>query len=119
MAEFTTKETIELIDFLAAGATAVDKSREDGKIDLNDVQNFFPAFFLAPNAFTGLGNIKLEWRSIKENDAARAEIVNRWKEKFDLRDDVAERDIEDLMEGLIQALAAGARIVKPVKVEEV
>ena len=113
-----TKDAIELIDFVAAVINGVDVSNEDKKIDLSDAQNFFPAFFLAPNAFSGLGNLQAEWAEIKSNDAALLEISNRFRSQLDLRNDVTEKDLEDFFGGLVQCIVSGSRLFKPVRTEE-
>lgn len=106
-----TKDLIELIDFGAALGTGFDKSLEDNKLEIDDFQNFLPGLFLAPDAFSGLGNVAAEWREVKQNEAARLELTNRFREKFDLKDDITEYDVEEIFDGLVRSVTAIARIV--------
>lgn len=114
----TTKDFVELVDFSAELGNAFEKSLEDGKLMIDDAQNFFPAIFIAPQAINGIGNIVQEWQEVKQNEAARMELTNRFREKFDLGDDVTEYDVEEIFESLVRAAAAVGRIANRIRAKK-
>ena len=89
------KELKEAVEFIGEFVTSIDKSRADGKVDVQDIGNFLPAMMLAPNAFAGLDELKLEAKDLDEVELV--ELKAAFAAKFDLVDDKAELLFEEAM----------------------
>lgn len=89
------KETKEAFVFVIALVKAIDISINDGdeKLGLEDVPNFFPAFFKLMPAIEGADRIPMELKAV---DPAEAQNFKEWlKVELDLKDDKIEEAIED------------------------
>lgn len=87
---YGTKETEDMFDLAVALKVAVDKSREDGRVDIKtDFVHFINPVTIIPRAFEGARNIPKEWGDLSETEIIRlrdrfGEIVDdeRWQRAF-------------------------------------
>ena len=104
------KELKEAVEFVGEFVTAIDKAKADGKVDVNDLGSFLPAMMIAPQAFMGLDEAKLEAKDLSEVELV--ELKESFAAKFDLIDDQAELLFEEAMSvvlsvyGMVQKVKA-------------
>jgi hypothetical protein len=87
-----TQETREALDFLFDLTDAIIKSLEDGKVNLLDAPKFLKPFKSASSGISGINIIPKE--IVDMDDDEWEEIAAHVAERFDLKDDNIEKDIE-------------------------
>jgi hypothetical protein len=85
------KEVKEVVEFIAVLASAADLASKDG-LGLEDIGLFMPVMALAPAAFTGLDEAKLEAGNLSQQELVELKVA--LAEKLDLADDKLEGLIE-------------------------
>lgn len=85
------KELKEAVEFVAILASAADKATQDG-LGVEDVALFLPAITLAPTAFAGLDEAKLELDDLSQDELT--ELKKALADKLDLADDKLEGLVE-------------------------
>ena len=100
-------ETKEMFKFVFLLASAIEKSRSDGKNSIADVPLFISPLLHVVAAFNGVDKIKEEMASMDE--AKKAELTEWAKNEFDLDNDKVEHMIEN---GLVIGLSLSNLIFK-------
>lgn len=85
---YGTKETEDLLIFIAKLGNAIDGALADGVVNFMDVDEIFSPAAAAKAAFEGASNIPKEIGDLDSKEAA--DIVQLFAEELDLRNDVAE-----------------------------
>jgi hypothetical protein len=97
------KDLVEVVDFAFNIVDALKAAKEnDGKIDFKDFPFLFPLFDDAQAAVDGWDNIGNSWRNSTEEE--RTQVIDRFKQRFDLPNDQVEAKIE-------KAIVAGSLIL--------
>lgn len=97
------KDLVEVINLAFNLVDALKTAKaNDGKIDLKDFPLLFPLFDDAQVAVEGWDNIGASWRD--SNEEQRTEVINHFKQRFDLPNDQVEAKIE-------KAIVAGSLIL--------
>jgi hypothetical protein len=90
-----TQETKEALDFLFDLTDAIIKSLEDGKVNLLDAPKFLKPFKSASSGISGINIIPKE--IIDMDDQEWDELAKHVAERFDLKNDNIEADIENIL----------------------
>lgn len=104
---YGTKETEDLLLFVAKLGNAIDNALEDGKVNLLDINQVFSPAAAAKPAFEGATEIPKELGDLDSEEAAY--LVQVFGNELDLDNDVAE---ELTTEGLAVAAALVAYVNK-------
>ena len=89
------KETIEALEAIFDFQAAIKAARaDDGKITLSDSPKFFGAALKLPAAIGGGEKIPSELK----NYEGRIQVIDHFRVKFDLPDDVLEEKIERVLQ---------------------
>jgi len=102
------KEIKELLVFIALLINASDKATKDG-LGLEDVALFMPALLKAPEAFSGMANMGVEFKDLSMEEVKELEMV--LAKELDLEDDKLEGLVEKSLGLLVQTVA----LIKEIK----
>ena len=86
------KEIKEVIKFVVLLGNAIGGSLEDGKWGLDDIGKFMPAIAALIPAINGIGIVGDELNDLEDEELA--ELVEYFKDEFDVPQD----DVEDMIE---------------------
>ena len=91
------KETKEVLNFGFDLLEAIIKSLEDKKFSIvTDAPRFVPVIFSAAKAFAGVELVKQELTDLTEEE--QDELVSELKKRFDLKNDLIETLLEDVLD---------------------
>jgi len=102
------KELKEIVEFIGSLVTAADQATQDG-ISIEDVATFVAPMLLAPAAFAGLDEAKLELADLSQDELK--ELNDALAIKLDLVND----DLEGLVEKALNIALEVYAILQKVK----
>lgn len=94
----------DIVRFIAATPTAVDRSSADGKWDLSDIAYWMPLVMKIPSVVDGF---TLTWEGIKKTDSSNAErLIQAVREELEIGNKGHEEAVEQIVEVSFRLAAA-------------
>lgn len=85
-------EAVDVLEFVFNLRDAVDKAKEDGKVDLRDAYLVFPLIEDAQEAYEDIAAVPKAWKLA--TDEEKEKVYQYFAERFDLPNDVVEMKVE-------------------------